>query len=227
MNRRLTDRAQAGRALGSLLAQQRFPAPPVVLALPRGGVPVGAEVALALHAPLDLLLVRKIGAPGQPELAVAAVVDGNPPQVVIDELSLDASGGDRHWVDREVPSALQEIARRRQVYLAGREPVPLAGRTVIVVDDGVATGTTVRAALRVLRGRAPARLLLALPVAPRDTLAALRREGCETVCLAEPEPFRAIGEHYDDFHQLDDAEVLAALAAAAAPVAGPAVGGLG
>ena len=210
-----TDRGEAGRALATRLSSMALVPPVVVLALPRGGVPVAAEVARVLGAPLDLLLVRKIGAPWQPELAVAAVVDGDPPDIVVDELTSRMSGVDRDYIDREAQRELQEIRRRRQVYLAGRTPVAVAGATVVVVDDGVATGTTVRAALKALRRRLPGRIVLAVPVAPRETVIELQREADEVVCLAQPEPFHAIGLHYADFHQVPDEEVLAALAAAA------------
>ena len=211
------DRVQAGRLLGERLVQLHLAPPLVVLALPRGGVPVGAEVARALHAPLDLLLVRKIGTPWQPELALAAVVEGDPPILVMDEEVQQAVGADRSYLDAAMNEALQEIRRRRARYLAGRPPVPLAGRTAIVVDDGIATGTTVRAALQALRRRQPARLVLAVPVAPADTLERLRAETDEIVCLHMPEPFRAVGLHYVDFHQVADEEVLAALNAASPP----------
>jgi putative phosphoribosyl transferase len=210
----LADRTEAGRALAALLRKMSLGTPRVVLALPRGGIPVAVEVARALDAPLDLLLVRKIGAPQQPELAVAAVVDGDAPEVVLDDTTCALTGADRDYVARQAQGALREIERRRKVYLEGRAPVPVAGATVVVVDDGVATGTTVRAALKALRRRQPARIVLAVPVAPADTLAALRDEADDVVCLYQPEPFRAIGLHYDDFHQVGDDEVLAALAAA-------------
>lgn len=210
---RLANRAQAGRALAQRLLQFNF-SNPVVLALPRGGVPIGAEIARALNAPLELLMVRKIGVPWQPELALAAVVDGPQPEVVIDDEVQRTTGVGRDYIDRQAEQQLQEIARRRAVYLRGREPVAVEGRTAIVVDDGIATGTTVRAALKALRRHHPAQLVLAVPVAPSDTLAALRSEVDQIVCLAEPSPFHAIGLHYADFHQVDDDEVLAALAAA-------------
>jgi putative phosphoribosyl transferase len=217
MKERFVDRAEAGRLLAQRLAGMALPPPVVVLALPRGGVPVAAEIARALHAPLDLLLVRKIGVPWQPELALAAVVDGDEPQVVVDEEVQRMCGADRAYIDAQAAHELAEIERRRRVYLRGRAPLAVAGATAVVVDDGIATGTSVRAALKALRRRRPKRLVLAVPVAPSDTLAALRAEVDDLVCLAEPEPFRAIGLHYDDFHQLDDAEVLAALDAVAPP----------
>lgn len=214
MNHRFKDRDEAARGLAARLLDEHLPGPVVVLALPRGGVPIGAEIARRLHAPLDLLLVRKIGAPWQPELAVAAVVDGDVPEVVIDEGIADQVGADRAYIDREAKLAWQEIERRRARYLAGRTPVPVAGATVIVVDDGIATGTTMRAALRALRRRGAARLVLAVPVAPHDTVLALQREVDRLICLAEPDPFRAIGLHYVDFHQVEDEEVIEALKAA-------------
>lgn len=212
MNHRFADRAAAARALAARLLDERLPTPIVVLALPRGGVPIGAEVARRLNAPLDLLLVRKIGAPWQPELAVAAVVDGEKPEIVIDEGIAAEVGADPAYIEREAQREWQEIERRRALYLAGRAPVPVAGATVIVVDDGIATGTTVRAALKALKRRGAAHLVLAVPVAPHDTVMALQREVDRVICLAEPYPFRAIGLHYVDFHQVSDEEVMAALA---------------
>jgi putative phosphoribosyl transferase len=215
------DRAEAARALAQRLVEEHLEPPCVVLALPRGGVPIGAEIARRLKAPLDLLLVRKIGAPWQRELAVAAVVDGEQRELVIDEETAAATGADRAYIEREAQAEWQEIERRRARYLRGRPPVPIAGTTVIVVDDGIATGTTMRAALKALRRRRPRRLVLAVPVAPHDTLLALEREVDRVICLVEPYPFRAIGLHYADFHQVEDDEVIAALdvGAAAAPTA--------
>ena len=142
--RAFADRTEAGRVLARRLAEMHLPKPVVVLALPRGGVPVAAEVARALGAPLDLLLVRKIGAPWQRELAVAAVVDGDPPDIVVDELTSRLSGVDDAYIQREAGHEMREIERRRAVYLRGRAPLPVAGATVVVVDDGIATGTTGR-----------------------------------------------------------------------------------
>jgi len=210
-NKAFADRTEAGRALAQRLVEAALVPPLVVLALPRGGVPVAAEVARTLGAPLDLLLVRKIGAPWQPELAVAALVDGDPPDIVVDETTSRMCGVDRDYIDKQARLEMREIERRRRIYLAGRAPVPVAGATVIVIDDGVATGTTIRAAMKALRRRHPARLVLAVPVAPADTVAELRAEADEVICLAQPEPFHAIGLHYGDFHQVSDDEVLAAL----------------
>lgn len=210
------DRAEAARALAQRLVEEHLEPPCVVLALPRGGVPIGAEIARRLHAPLDLLLVRKIGAPWQRELAVAAIVDGEQRELVIDEETAAATGADRAYIEREAQAEWQEIERRRARYLRGRAPLPIAGTTAIVVDDGIATGTTMRAALKALRRRKPRRLVLAVPVAPHDTRLALEREVDRVICLAEPYPFRAIGLHYADFHQVEDDEVIAALDAAAA-----------
>jgi len=216
MHRQFLDRTVAGQALAQRLLELALPGPLVVLALPRGGVPVAVEVARALGAPLDLVLVRKIGAPWQPELAVAAVVEGDPPEIVVDEEVQRQIGVDDQYIQARAAGELLEIRRRRLVYLKGRPPAEVEGRTVIVVDDGVATGTTMRAALKALRMRRPARLVLAVPVAPADTLEALRAEVDQVVCLAQPFPFHAVGQHYVDFHQVGDDEVVAALDAVAA-----------
>jgi len=213
-----TDRDEAGRALAARLADEHLPPPVVVLALPRGGVPVAAPVARRLNAPLDLLLVRKIGAPWQPELAVGAVVDGGQPEIVIDEETSAATGASRDYIDKQAQIEWGEIERRRALYLRGRAPLSLQGATAIVIDDGIATGATMRAALKALRRRGAARLVLAVPVAPHETLTRLRREVDLLVCLAEPVPFRAIGLHYKDFAQLSDDEVIAMLDAARGPV---------
>jgi putative phosphoribosyl transferase len=217
MSKRFYDRAEAGRALAERLLTLRLPPPLVVLALPRGGVPVGAEVARALRAPLALVLVRKIGTPWQPELALAAVVEGDPPQIVVDEEVQRSVGDAGDYIQQQAQLELREIARRRQVYLRGRPAVEVEGRTVVVVDDGIATGTTMRAALKALRRRRPAKLVLAVPVAPRDTLQLLAAEVDQLVCLATPVPFRAVGEHYVEFPQLDDSEVIEALDAVQPP----------
>jgi len=215
------DRRDAGRRLATALAQYKDQAP-VILALPRGGVPVAAEVAKALGAPLDLVLVRKIGVPFQPELAMGAVVDGGATLVVRNEDVIETAGiGDSEFQairDRE----LAEIERRRARYLGGRARAEISGRVVIVVDDGIATGATTRAALRATRARHPKRLVLAVPVAPTESLAAMREEADEVVCLESHELFGAIGLYYRDFRQVSDDEVCALLARSAAAKPQPA-----
>ncbi len=220
----LSNRQDAGRRLARELLRFRG-SDVVVLALPRGGVPVGFEIAQALDAPLDLVLVRKIGAPFQRELAVAAVVDGETPETVTNEDVLAELSLTPDYVREEAAHELREIERRRRLYLEGRPPLPVEGRTAIVVDDGIATGATMRAALRAVRRRRPARLVLAVPVAPPDTIEELRGEVDEVVCLATPAFFGAIGAFYDDFRQLEDDEVRELLARAARrPAAAPAAG---
>jgi predicted phosphoribosyltransferase len=166
-----------------------------------------------LHAPLDLVLVRKIGAPGQPELALGAVVDGDAPETVLNPHIVAATGASEAFIEAARQRELAEIERRRTRYLAGHPRVDPAGRDAVVVDDGIATGATARAALHALRRRGAARLVLATPVAPADTLEALRGEADEIVCLFVPAPFFGIGAFYRDFHQLADDEVVDLLAA--------------
>jgi predicted phosphoribosyltransferase len=185
---------------------------PAILALPRGGVPVAAEVASALNAPLDLVLVRKIGVPFQPELAMGAVVDGGAPTVVRNEDVIRMAGVDDAEFRAVCDAELAEIERRRERYLGGREPVQIAGKTAIVIDDGIATGATTRAALRSVRARNPKVLVLAVPVAPTESLAALRQEVDDVVCLEDHESFGAIGFYYRDFRQVSDQEVIEMLA---------------
>jgi putative phosphoribosyl transferase len=202
------DRIEAGKKLAAALGALRGE-DVVVLALPRGGVPLAAEVARSLHAPMDLLLVRKLGVPSQPELAMGAVMDGTPPVVIRnDDVVRQAwvSGEEFNAVkDRE----LAEIERRRQRYLAGRPPVDVRGRIALIVDDGIATGATVKAAIAGLRKLGPERIVVAAPVAPPDTAAELRRAADEVVILEEPVSFGAIGSFYRDFRQLSDDDVVA------------------
>ncbi len=207
------DRQDAGRRLGRALDHLRG-ADPVVLALPRGGVPVAFEVAKALDARLDLLLVRKIGVPGQEELALGAVVDGAHPRLVLNEDMLRMLEPSPGYIKAAQERELAEIERRRRRYLEGRPPIETRGRTVIVVDDGIATGATVKAALRGVRRNRPSRLFLAAPVAPQSSLDELAGECDEMVSLETPEPFYAVGLHYADFAQTTDEEVIRLLAQA-------------
>lgn len=202
-----SDRVEAGRRLAELLARRAYP-DPVVLALPRGGVPVGLEVARALRAPLDLVMVRKLGVPSQPELAAGAVVDGENPEFVVNEDVMRLAGLTREDLMEIASRQLREIKRRRAFYLAGRAAVPVSGRTAIIVDDGIATGATIRAAILGTRQRRPAMLVLAVPVAPRQVLDDLRDDVDEIVCIETPDVFHAIGLHYLDFTQVEDMDVV-------------------
>jgi putative phosphoribosyl transferase len=208
------DRREAGRLLAAKLARFRDQAP-VVLALPRGGVPVGFEIAQALGAPLDIVLVRKIGAPDQRELGIGAVVDGTPPVVVTNEAIMRMVAPSAAYVEAETARQIEEIARRRALYGKPRAE-DWAGHTLLVVDDGIATGGTARAALRGLRRLAPRRLVLCVPVAAADALEALAGEADEIVCLSAPRRFSSVGEHYRDFRQTEDEEVTSLLRAARA-----------
>jgi putative phosphoribosyl transferase len=201
------DRAEAGRKLAVALAGYKE-REPVILALPRGGVAVAAEVAAALDAPLDLILVRKIGVPFQPELAMGAVVDGGSPIIVRNEDVIGHAAIGEADFKAVCDAEFAEIERRRKLYLGTRERADIAGRTAIVIDDGVATGATTRAALRATRLRNPQRLVLAVPVAPTESLAELRHEADDVVCLHDQEPFGAIGFFYRDFRQVSDEQVI-------------------
>jgi putative phosphoribosyl transferase len=200
------DRRDAGQRLAAALTrfQDRRPC---VLALPRGGVPVAFEVAAALKAPLDLIIVRKIGAPGQPELAIGAVVDGQHPELVVNHGLADLLHITDAYIVEQSRKEAREIERRRRAYLGGRARLDISGRTTLVVDDGIATGASIRAALLATRRAGPARLVLAVPVAPADVVAALRSEVDEIVCLETHDEFGAISIYYGDFAQVTDEEV--------------------
>ncbi len=204
------DRSDAGRQLAHRLAELDL-TDPVVLALPRGGLPVGLEVARRLAAPLDLVLVRKIGAPGHEELAAGALVDGERPELVLNADVVRNYGIDQAWLDRQQALQLAEIERRRALYLGGRSRPPIAGRTAIVVDDGIATGATVRAALHAVRRSGPRELVLAVPVAAAEVLARLAPEADRIVSLHAPRDLMAVGQFYRNFRQIDDEEVVAML----------------
>lgn len=200
------DRRQAGRMLGSRLHAYQG-ADAIVIALPRGGVPVAAEIARALVLPLDVVLVRKVGAPGQPELAVGAVTDGDGLKVTINRDVAEALGLTDAEIATLAKKQLPEIERRQRFYRDTAPPPDLAGRTVIVVDDGVATGATMRSALRLIRQSGPAGIVVALPVAPAETVQALQADADEVICLSTPEHFYAVGAYYLDFDQVPDEEV--------------------
>jgi putative phosphoribosyl transferase len=208
------DRRSAGELLAREVSRLNLERP-IVYALPRGGVPVGAPIARALAAPLDILLVRKIGVPGHEELAAASVVDGEAPDIVLNEDVIRHSGLTRARIDALAAQQLKEIERRRALYLPERAPQSSKGRTAIVVDDGIATGASMRAAIAALKRRDPLRVVVAVPVAAADTVRELRREVDDVICLAAPESFGAVGYFYRDFHQLDDSEVVEELAALA------------
>ena len=202
-----SDRAEAGRKLAEALSSHKAE-DVVVLALPRGGVPVAAEVASALEAPLDLVLVRKLGVPIQPELAMGAVIDGENPVTVRNEDVIRLAGVSDAVFDSVCEREIAEIERRRKRYLGGRARVPVEGRIAIVVDDGIATGATTRAALRAVRERKPKFLILAVPVGPTSTIESMREEVDDVVCLEAHETFGAIGLFYRDFRQVTDEEVI-------------------
>ncbi|MFW0793698.1 phosphoribosyltransferase family protein [Gordonia sp. CPCC 205515] len=207
-----TDRCAAGRALGAQVAASRTHDPTtLVLGLARGGVPVAREVAVALDAPLDVLVVRKLGAPGQPEFAMGAVAAG---ETVINDDTPRRLGVTPAQLQRIVDAENHIRAEREQRYRAGREPLSLRGRSVILVDDGVATGATMAVAVRAARAAGAAAVTVAVPTGPADTMARFRAdpEIDEVACVAMPEPFRAVGQSYDDFRQVDDGEVIRCLA---------------
>jgi len=204
------DRGQAGQMLAAELLKLDLPEP-VVLALPRGGVPVAAAIASALDAPLDLLIVRKVGAPGNSELAVAAIVDGNPPDVVLNREIVEAYGLDDADLAALIKQERPELERRRLAYRGARQPLSVTGKTAILVDDGAATGTTMKVAIRALQRRSPREIVVALPIAPPETVTELAQLADRIVCLSQPTPFRALGYHYLRFPQLADEEVTNAL----------------
>ena|SRR5688572_13136927 len=199
------DRAEAGSALALALIAYANRPDVLVLALPRGGVPVAAQVAEALHAPLDVFVVRKLGVPGQEELAFGAIASGGV-KVLNDDIVAEIGLSDA-LINRTVVAEEQEIARREHLYRGDRTPVQLGGRTVILIDDGLATGATMRAAVQAIQALQPARLIVAVPVAAAEACADLRAIVDEVVCVATPDPFYAVGAWYQVFDQTTDAEV--------------------
>lgn len=199
------DREEAGRLLGAQLAGRKLPKDSIVLALPRGGVPVAFEVARALGLPLDVIVVRKLGVPWQPELAMGAIASGG--VRVLDEELIRQERISPEDVEAIAAREEHEAERREQLYRAGRAALELRNRTVILVDDGLATGSTMRAAVKCVKSLQPSAVIVAVPVASWQACAHIREEADECVCLAVPKPFRAVGEWYQDFRQTSDAEV--------------------
>lgn len=216
------DRDEAGRELARHLLALRDQAP-IVLALPRGGLPVAAPIAEALHAPLGLMLVRKIGVPGHAELAVGAIAGPDGREIVINHEVAAMAGLTKRDVEKLAQPQRAELLRRQRLYLKGRAPLALAGKTVILVDDGIATGATAKAALLAIRRAGPKRIVLAVPVASPEAIVALRSFADEIICLDQPPMFYAVGAHYRDFPQVEDAEVIGILASHKAQ-AGPSGG---
>lgn len=208
----IKDRITAGRALARAMEHYRDRQDLLVLALPRGGVPVAFELAQALDAPIDLMLVRKLGSPGQRELAMGAIASGG--VRVLNEELVSYLGVSEETIEKVAASEQEELERRERAYRGDRPWPEIAGKCVILVDDGVATGATMRVAIKALRKQNPKELVVAVPVAPPDTVATLRREADAVVCLAMPEPFTAIGLWYANFSQVSDEEVTTQLARA-------------
>ena len=212
------DRADAGRHLAAALEYLRAERP-VVLGLPRGGVAVGYEVARALGAPLDVLVARKLGAPGHEELALGAIARG---AVYVDWLIVRQLGVPDDYLDQVTAVERRELERREQAYRQGRPPLDVTGRTAILVDDGLATGATARVAVAALRRQDPARLVVAVPVGAPESVARLRADADDVICLEMPADFRAVSLAYDNFTPTTDAEVVRYLESALSPTLGPA-----
>lgn len=211
------DRADAGRQLAARLMHYAGRPEVIVLALPRGGVPVAYEVAIALGAPLDVFLVRKLGVPGHEELAMGAVASGG--VRVLNTEVVEALGISEQAIEAVAQQELRELERRERVYRGGRPPPELRDRVVVLVDDGLATGSSMRAAVAAVRQQHPRRIVVAVPTAAAETCEDFRREVDEVVCLSTPEPFYAVGLWYRDFSQTSDDEVRALLERAAAAAA--------
>jgi putative phosphoribosyl transferase len=209
------DRSEAGRRLAKLLKPYANRDDVIVLGIPRGGVPVAFEVAAALKAPLDLFLLRKLGVPGQEELAFGAIASGG--VRVLDHEIVDGMGLTNNQIEEVVARETTELQRRERLYRGGRPPLDIRGFTVLLVDDGIATGSSMRAAIAALRQREPARLVIAVPVAPSSTCKRLQAAVDELVCDQMPESFYAIGQFYEEFSQVTDEEVIELLGRTARP----------
>lgn len=199
------DRFEAGRVLASRLQDLRDRTDIVVLALPRGGVPVGYEVAIALHAPLDVFVVRKLGAPGQEELAMGALGSGG--VTVLNRRVVQALGLTQSEIDTAVQREERELERREREYRDGRPPLDVNGRTALLVDDGLATGSSMRVAVTSLLEKSPTEIVVAVPVASPETYSEFEGEVDRLVCISTPEPFLAVGQWYRDFSQTTDEQV--------------------
>lgn len=221
---RFHDRTDAGRRLARLLAKRAFDAP-AIIALPRGGVPVAYEIARALHAPLDVLIARKLGAPGQEELAIGAIAEAGGFYLNV-ELTAQLGVSDA-YIDDVLSSELVEIERRRDAYRYGKPLLDLEGRTAIVVDDGLATGATMMAAIDSLRAQKPRGIVVAVPVCAPDTAAAIEREVTAVVCALRPPEFGAVGLWFDEFDQTSDETVIELLQRADAELEARAVSSSG
>jgi putative phosphoribosyl transferase len=202
------NRTSAGRALAQKLEARDYPNP-VVYALPRGGVPIALEIAKKIQAPLDLLLVRKIGVPNHEELAAGSIVDGEKPDIIVNPAIVHAAQMTKTEFEVASARALKEIERRRALYLADAKPIPAKGATAILVDDGIATGASMRAAIEAVRRREPARVVVAVPVASREAAAEFSELADVFICIAAPLHFGAVGYYYRDFTQLTDEDVIA------------------
>ena len=209
---RYRDRRDAGKRLAAALVDGGVIGPDddvVVLGIPRGGVPVAAEVADALGAPLDVLVAHKLGAPGNPEFAIGAVAEDG--TVLVDDRLLARIGVPRSYIEDEAKRQLAEVRRRAEAYRRGRAPIPIEGKTVVVVDDGIATGATFEVALQLLRKRGAGKIIAAVPVGPPDSVARLGSVADAVVVPLQPAEFYAVGAWYDEFGQTTDDEVIAAL----------------
>ena len=203
------NRMEAGRRLADVIESYGPFENPIVLALPRGGVPVGYEIAKRLHAPLDVVIVRKLGAPFNEEFAIGALVEGDPERVVLNEEAIYRLGITKEYLDRVIRKEKAELSRRQQLYRGSATSLEnLANKTVILTDDGIATGYTMKAALAAIREQRPHRLVVAVPVAPADVLPEMERLADKVVVLETPEPFWAVGAHYEIFDQTSDEEVI-------------------
>jgi putative phosphoribosyl transferase len=203
------NRMEAGKLLGKKLAAEKFGGGnTVVIGLLRGGIPVAYEIAAILKSPLDVALVRKIGAPNQEELAIGAVVDGKSPKVYLNELLISRINIPQGYLERMEQIKLKEIREREKIYRRGAEKIDVAGKTAIIVDDGIATGASVMVVIEAVKDEKPAKIIVAVPVIAADTMRELRKAVDKVVVLSAPEEFYAVGEFYEDFSQTTDEEVL-------------------